>query len=115
MTFEQWLAQWLAEKLQQDIKTVITPDAVSVELRDVLDTGNNWQREGVFGVYCKYKSKQEASEVSHQIQNLLPLLKQENYINGVWLDTETAERTGAPFHWTYTMAIRILHRRRTEW
>lgn len=115
MTFEEWLSKWLAEKLQKDIKTVITPEAVSVELRDVSDTGNKWMRDAVFGIYCKYKSKEAAAYMSRDIQNTLSDLRNENYVNAVYLDTEQAERVGAPFTWTYTIGVRIVHRRRTEW
>lgn len=114
MTFEQWLSEWLADKLQRDIKTVITPESISVELQDTADS-SRWMRDGVFGIYCKYSRKQEAAEVSNQIQRALVDLTKENYINAVAIETEQAERVGAPFTWTYTIGVRILHRRRFEW
>lgn len=114
MTFEQWLSEWLENKLQRDIKTVITPEAISVELQDTADS-NKWMRDGVFGIYCRYSRKQEAAEVSQQIQRALVDLINENYINAVNIETEQAERVGSPFTWNYTIGVRIRHRRRFEW
>lgn len=115
MTFEQWLSEWLAQKLNTKIYTVITPKSVSVELRDTTDTGNKWQREGVFGIYCKFESKEQAAHMSQDIQNLMDLLNQENYINKATIETEQAERTGAPLFWVYSVGVRIKHRRRPSW
>ena len=114
MTFEQWLSEWLANKLQRDIKTVITPESISVELQDTVDS-NKWMRDGVFGIYCRYTRKQEAAQVSQQIQRALEDLTTENYINAVNIETEQAERTLLPSTWDYTIGVRIRHRRRFEW
>ena len=114
MTFEQYVSEWLADKLSRDIKTVITSNEVSVTLDDVTDV-NKYQRWSSLLIVVKYPRKLDSATVSNSVQQALASLPKENYINSCYVDTERAERTSAPAQWEYVTSVRILHRRRLSW
>jgi hypothetical protein len=114
MTFEMWLSQWLAARLQRSIKTVITPEAVSVTLDDVSDI-NKFIRESSIGAVISMRSKRDAAVLSAALQEATSELPLQNYVLSCYVETERAERIGNPPEWNYLVSMRIRHRRRDSW
>ena len=114
MTFEQWVSEWLAGKLSHAVATVITSQQVAVRLEDVTDL-NKHQRASALTITVRFPKKLDAATVSFAVQNAIVELPRENFIHSAYVDTEFAERVGAPAQWEYTTSIRVLHRRRLSW
>lgn len=114
MTLEQYFSEWLAEALSRELKTVITPDAVSLTMTDAADV-DKWRRMTSFEIVVNFKGKATAAEVSEAVGSSLPLFKRQRYINGVYVDTQMARRIGSPTQWEYLTNVRVLHRKDVPW
>jgi hypothetical protein len=114
MTFEEYVATYLAGAISETVSTVPTPDSISVVLSDVTSV-NYWLQQSSFTVTAVYEGKRDAGEMSALVQQALWSMRLINSVNSVAIDTERATRENNPARWTYEVEVRMLHRRKTTW
>lgn len=115
MTFEQWITKWLASKLQREIFPIITEEQIAVRLNDAQDV-DRWRKDSSFEIVIQGKGKETIANLTQAVENVLPLMRKENYITSAILQTTQAEVSGLPkSSWKYTISVMIRHRRRPSW